>query len=255
MDFHKMVIYGKELSPKETKSFVLDYLDKINEDKRSRYHSIQALVPNDSKRVLDYGCGWGILAMKLAKEGHYVEGIDFSPNEIEICKTTWDERKNLQYSEKKITDFEPKSFDAIVSTQVIEHVHNVGNYVNGISNALVDGGHLIISLPNIVNPRFGIGLMRGNLSGKLLSVSQHMIKNYRKAHDHINGWDPVHFVQLMASMGYLLEEYVPLEGVPFPNKKPFIPYWKRPFSPFKNLSYTMAFRFKKVAHTIMEQNA
>ena len=70
--------------------------------------------------------------------------------------------------------------------------------------------------------------------------------------DHINAWDSVHFVTLLASCGFEMIDYLPTEGVAIPflhfmHRK--IGYLdKRNRGIFKNFCYTMHYTFKKVKY-------
>lgn len=239
-------IYGEEKKDSEVVKFVFSYVDSVKKTKNDRYHIILSLIPNGGKYILDYGCGWGHYSVAARNKGNIVKAIDISENEIDICELVWGKTKNLKFESRAINTFKDKSFDCVLSSQVIEHVHNVGNYLSEINRVLKKKGQLIIGLPNIVNPRYFLGLMKNNMEEKLKSLSERILNNYDKTHNHINGWDPTLFVTLCSSVGFLLEKYIPTEGVAFPFRKPFKPYVYTSIKRFKNLSYTMVFSFKKV---------
>ena len=120
-----MNIYGKKTKDNEIIKFVNNYLKKISKDKNSRFNSILSLVDCSKEfRILDYGCGWGCISYELNKKGHYVEGIDIDENEINISKLVWKENKNLKFLNSQISEIQDSSFDYVISSQVIEHVHN-----------------------------------------------------------------------------------------------------------------------------------
>lgn len=241
-----MKLYGEEKSDQEIVDFVHNHLESIKKDRRARYHGILALVPDGKGDFLDYGCGWGYYTPALAEKGYRVWGIDHSENEIAICKLVWKGRQNVTFEHKSIEDFESARFSSVLSVAVIEHVHNVGNYLSEINRVLVSGGHLVIALPNVVNPRQIVRVMSKNLAKGLAKISSDVMENYDKTRDHINAWDPFHFVRLAASVGFLFEEYQPLEGIalPFVKRLPTNLYVNN--RRLRNLSYTMAFRFRKV---------
>lgn len=47
-------------------------------------------------------------------------------------------------------------------------------------------------------------------------VSKEMLSNYDKGMHHINAWDSVYFVTLLASCGFEMIDYLPTEGVAIP---------------------------------------
>lgn len=233
-------VYGKELSRDEVVNFVSYHHEKFKADRNSRFHALIGFIDKKDQKILDYGCGWGGMCAELSKKGHSVTGIDLIDNEIEICKAVWEEQENLKFYKKSIEEISSEQFDVVVSSQVIEHVHNVGNYLSEISRVLVKGGELIISLPNVLTPYFFIHSLRKNFKNHLIRYNKNILsQGYDKRDFHINAWDPIHFNNLLSTFGFELIDYRPTEGLPVLNKYFFLPF-------FKNNRYTMCFRYKKV---------
>lgn len=246
------MLYGEDKTDEEIRLHVLNYVKSVSESKHDRFHAIMSLIPSTGGAVLDYGCGWGHFAIAMRDKGNRVEAIDLSQNQIDICNVVWGRQANINFSATIINKYPDNAFDYVVSNQVVEHVHNVGNYLSGINRVLRPDGKLVISLPNVMNPRFFFAMLRRDLESKLIMHSAQMLKHYDKGHDHINAWDPQHFTTLMASMGFVLERYIPTEGIPMPTQKPFGPYVYLKNSRASNLSYTMTFLFRKVKTKIVQ---
>ncbi|MBN2570498.1 MAG: hypothetical protein JXA68_00100, partial [Ignavibacteriales bacterium] len=92
-----------------------------------------------------------------------------------------------------------------------------------------------------------------NLEKKLKMVNIEILDDSKTTlshiRGHINAWDPLHFTNLISKFGFKLEKYIPSEGIPFPMKKPFKPYWRGWISRlkrFRNLSYNMHFLLTKI---------
>lgn len=245
------MLYGKNMTDEEIRLYIFDYIKLIKSSKHDRFHSIMSLIPSGDYTVLDYGCGWGHYSIAMSSKGSKVKSIDLSENQIDICNLVWGSQSKVSFSANSIDHESDNSFDYVLSNQVVEHVHNVGNYISGINRVLKPNGKLIISLPNIMNLRFFFAMLRRNLELKLMAHSEYMIKNYDKGHDHINAWDPQHFCTLMASMGFMLEKYIPTEGIAMPTSKPFGSYVHIENKRLSNLSYTMTFLFKKIETKII----
>ena len=239
-------LYGISKTDEEISSFVLSYVASIERSQYDRFHTIMSLVPHSAGMVLDYGCGWGHYSIAIRDKKNVVEAIDLSQNQIDICNIVWGSQDNINFKASKIDQYPDEKFDFVVSNQVIEHVHNVGNYVAGVNRVLREGGKLLISLPNLMNPKFFFSMLRNDLESKLIAHSEKISDQYDKGNDHINSWDPMHFVTLMSSMGFILERYIPSEGIPMPFKFPFGSYYYAKNSRITNLSYTMTFLFKKI---------
>ena len=230
------------------------YKEAFDNRGHSRYRSIADKILSNMKwtentTVLDYGCGTGILSHYIYEKYHCnIDAVDISKEEIENAELTWkDDKTNWILSEN--FDFPSQRYDIILSSQVIEHVHNVGNYLCRINSMLKENGILIIGLPNVLNFRYFYTQFR--FSKKLGGdISKKMLLEYDKGMHHINAWDSFHFITLLASCGFEMIDYFPTEGVAIPifnlgNKS--IGYMdKKNKGIFKNMCYTMHYTFKKV---------
>jgi len=247
----KLYLDGKCLNDEEIYQYVHSYKKDMISNNNSRYNQLMKLVPS-GLNGLDYGCGWGAFSTILEEKGNTIIGIDQSSNEISICRYCWSD-SNVKFYQKKISNFEDQSFDFVVSNQVIEHVHNPGNYLHEINRVLRSDGILIISIPNGVTPRNCIPPLLKNYSSKLHDRSHYVLNSYDKANTHIHSWDHVHFVNLLGSVGFVLDEYIPMEGVPLPIPKILTKVGIKSYynfgGLFKNWSYTLGFRFRKVRNS------
>jgi len=103
-----------------------------------------------SQTVLDVGCGAGNLAKELVKEKCLVTGLDIDPK---VTRTA-----AKYYREIVIGDIEDqltlrklnkKKFDAIVFSDVLEHLKDPENVLKNLVKFLEASGKVIISVPNI----------------------------------------------------------------------------------------------------------
>lgn len=180
-------------------------------------------------RLLDYGCGWGYISRKASLAGWNVLGVDISHNEIGVAKLYMNYlgiSNNSKFSTENISNFPEKSFDAVISMMTIEHVHNPGLFLARINLCLKDNGKLIIGIPNIMTLSMIFNHLYINYKKDLLDASQNIVKNYDKTHHHIQAWDALHFVQLVSSVGFQLEEYKPAGYFPMPPK---LSWFAKPF--------------------------
>lgn len=102
------------------------------------------------KRVLDYGCGSGYGAARIAETAAYVQAVDVAQDAIDHARTRF-VRSNLSFS--RVTpdaalDFEDAAFDVVLSFQVFEHVADTSHYLAEIRRVLAPGGHLILITPD-----------------------------------------------------------------------------------------------------------
>ncbi|GMR04910.1 MAG: bifunctional 3-demethylubiquinone 3-O-methyltransferase/2-octaprenyl-6-hydroxy phenol methylase [Thermodesulfobacteriota bacterium] len=104
------------------------------------------------KRVLDIGCGGGILSESFSKDGAIVTAIDLSPVSIEAAKRHA-EKSNLQIDYRVISVEDllketHKKFDCLVCSEMLEHVDDVAGFLGGALKGLKKGGFFFFSTIN-----------------------------------------------------------------------------------------------------------
>ena len=109
------------------------------------------------KKVLDVGCGGGILAEALNELGATVTGIDASENTIGVAKTHSksigsDVRYIQSTVEEFISSYPEEKFDVITCLEMLEHVPSPYEIVKCCSNLLKEDGNVFFSTINR-NPR------------------------------------------------------------------------------------------------------
>ncbi|PON69399.1 Ubiquinone biosynthesis O-methyltransferase [Parasponia andersonii] len=118
--------------------------------------------PFQGLKFVDVGCGGGILSEPLARMGATVTGVDAVEKNIKIarlhadldpltstieyCCTTAEAYAMLLWTEKMVE--EHKSFDAVISLEVIEHVANPAEFCKSLAALTVPDGATVISTVN-----------------------------------------------------------------------------------------------------------
>ncbi|MFQ5736193.1 MAG: bifunctional 2-polyprenyl-6-hydroxyphenol methylase/3-demethylubiquinol 3-O-methyltransferase UbiG [Thermodesulfobacteriota bacterium] len=96
------------------------------------------------KRVLDIGCGGGLLAERFAEAGALVTGIDLSPVAIETARAhAAASGLSIDYraaSPSQLVKEAPEPFDIIVCAEVLEHVDDLRGFVTDSLAMLRPGG-------------------------------------------------------------------------------------------------------------------
>src|SRR5262245_25710237 len=86
--------------------------------------SVKELFGMNKVRILDLGCGNGYVTSRLAGEGHDVLGLDAATDGIAVARAAHPELK-LQEGSIYASEWpgvEDKSFDCVVSLEVVEHL-------------------------------------------------------------------------------------------------------------------------------------
>jgi 2-polyprenyl-3-methyl-5-hydroxy-6-metoxy-1,4-benzoquinol methylase len=103
------------------------------------------LEPSRKGRLLDVGCGGGRMMQLMQRWGWQVEGVDFDAQAVENAR-----HKGLTVHLGSLADqgLAAESFDAIIMSEVIEHVHDPIAFLRETWRVLRPGGHLVLSTPN-----------------------------------------------------------------------------------------------------------
>lgn len=106
-------------------------------------------------RVLDLGCGQGVLVRELAAQGKEAMGIETSPQMAAMARargTVVEEAEAIHFLKEH-----PQAFDSIVATDLIEHFDpdQVVELFDAVRGALRDGGEFVGRTPNGASPFAG----------------------------------------------------------------------------------------------------
>jgi ubiquinone biosynthesis O-methyltransferase len=102
---------------------------------------------NVDNRVLDYGCGAGIVSNAIADRVKEVQAIDISSKMVEVAKKKASELniKNVSYTQANIFDerFQKESFNIILAFRVLHLVEDIQAVMHRINELLQPGGSFI----------------------------------------------------------------------------------------------------------------
>ena len=122
-----------------------------------RVNFIEERSSVEGKKVLDVGCGGGILAEALNELGANVTGIDASENTIGVAKShSRSIGSDVIYIQNTIEEYMSshpnEKFDVITCLEMLEHVPSPNEIIKSCSNLLKDDGNIFFSTINR-NPR------------------------------------------------------------------------------------------------------
>ncbi len=99
------------------------------------------------QRVLDIGCGTGVNSARMREMGHEVFGVDISAEAIEKYNAAG-MNGIVADIEADALPFEDGFFDAVLMSEVIEHLYSTDAVIKKMGRVLRKGGTLILSTPN-----------------------------------------------------------------------------------------------------------
>ena len=112
---------------------------------------ISSKVNLKNKKILDVGCGGGILAESLALKGANVKGIDLADGPLEVAKIR-EQKRNLGITYEKIESSKlikkKEKFDVITCLEMLEHVPDPEKTVKECSELLNNNGDIFFSTIN-----------------------------------------------------------------------------------------------------------
>lgn len=109
---------------------------------------VRLLGLSGAKKILDLGCGNGFVSGSLSEKGFDMTGCDFSQSGIELAKRQF---PNVAFFQHDISQPLPTvhyaQFDAVISTEVIEHLLSPRKLIENALSALKPNGTFIVTAP------------------------------------------------------------------------------------------------------------
>lgn len=117
-----------------------------------RLEWINARVSLSGKRIIDIGCGGGILAESMAKKGGNITGIDLSEKALKVADLhSLETGVNVKYeliAAEDIAAREAASFDVVTCMEMLEHVPDPAAVVHACAKLAKPGGKIFFSTIN-----------------------------------------------------------------------------------------------------------
>ncbi len=124
-------------------------LKTLHDINPARLAYIQQYISLADQRILDVGCGGGILSEAMAASGAIVTGLDVEVDAIECARAHAEQSQlNIDYVCQPIETFEAKLFDSITCMEMLEHVQEPQWVIQYCARLLKEGGYLFLSTLN-----------------------------------------------------------------------------------------------------------
>ncbi len=144
---------------------------------RLNYIKEQVSEPLKDKKILDVGCGGGILSEAMALEGANVTGIDMAEAGLEVAKLHLLESElNIDYHKIPVEEFaeqHPGSFDLVTCLEMLEHVPDPSSIIKACAKLVKPGGQVFFSTINRNTKSYLFAIIGAEYILKLLPQGTH----------------------------------------------------------------------------------
>ncbi|HLR83161.1 MAG TPA: bifunctional 2-polyprenyl-6-hydroxyphenol methylase/3-demethylubiquinol 3-O-methyltransferase UbiG [Paenalcaligenes sp.] len=136
------------------------------------------------KKVLDVGCGGGILSESMAQQGAEVTGIDLAMRSLKIARLhSLESGVSVEYHHSSAEEFaaqHPEKFDVITCMEMLEHVPNPASVVSACAQLVKPGGWVFFSTLNRNPKSFLFAIIGAEYVLNLLPRGTHHYESFIK---------------------------------------------------------------------------
>jgi 2-polyprenyl-6-hydroxyphenyl methylase/3-demethylubiquinone-9 3-methyltransferase len=156
------------------------------------------------KRIVDIGCGGGILAESMAARGAAVTGIDMGQAPLAVAQLHQLESgikvDYRQTTAEELAVAEPGSFDVVTCMELLEHVPEPGSVVEAVGTLLKPGGQAFFSTINRTPKAYLFAVIGAEYVLRLLPKGTHDYRRFIRPSE-LDGWIRDSGLQLQELMG------------------------------------------------------
>jgi len=144
--------------------------------------------PLEKIKILDIGCGGGLLSEPMRRLGADVVGIDASMTNIKVAKTHAKKNKlNIKYICSSPENFKPKEkFDVILNMEIVEHVENIEQFLKSSTKLLEKNGIMFVATLNKTLKSYFFAIVGAEYILRWLPIGTHDWEKFVKPQDLIN---------------------------------------------------------------------
>jgi 2-polyprenyl-6-hydroxyphenyl methylase/3-demethylubiquinone-9 3-methyltransferase len=144
------------------------------------------------KKVLDVGCGGGILSESMARRGANVLGIDMGEAPLNVARIHAEQEgvQNIQYRQvpvEQLAQEQAGQYDVVTCMEMLEHVPNPASIIQACQTLVKPGGHVFFSTINRNPKSYLFAIIGAEYVLRMLAKGTHdyskFIKPSELAHD------------------------------------------------------------------------
>jgi 2-polyprenyl-6-hydroxyphenyl methylase/3-demethylubiquinone-9 3-methyltransferase len=175
-----------------------------------RLEWIERLAPLAGRRVLDVGCGGGVLAEAMAQRGAAVTGIDLAGKPLRVAQLhALESGAQVEYREasaEALAKELPNTFDIVTCMEMLEHVPDPASVVAACATLLKPGGAVFFSTINRNLKSFALAIVGAEYVLNLLP---------RGTHEYAKFIRPSELVAHARAAGLELSDLIGMQYNPF----------------------------------------
>ncbi|MGQ9447037.1 bifunctional 2-polyprenyl-6-hydroxyphenol methylase/3-demethylubiquinol 3-O-methyltransferase UbiG [Xanthomonas citri] len=149
-----------------------------------RLEYVSARLELAGARVLDVGCGGGLLSESMARLGAQVTAIDLAPELVKVARLhSLESGVQVDYRVQSVEDLAAEqagSFDAVTCMEMLEHVPDPTAIIRACASLLKPGGKLFLSTLNRTPAAFALAVVGAEYIARLLPKGTHHYKDFIK---------------------------------------------------------------------------
>lgn len=136
------------------------------------------LKPFKGLKILDIGCGGGLICEPMTRLSASMTGVDADGNAIAVAR---DHAKKsdlkIDYKHQAAEDLK-KTFDVVFALEIVEHVNNVDDFVQSCFDLCKPGGLVIFSTLNRTPKSFALGIVAAEYIMRWVPRGTHQWKKF-----------------------------------------------------------------------------
>lgn len=142
--------------------------------------------PFSGLKIIDIGCGGGLIAEPFARMGADVSGVDASQKNIEVAKIHAQKSGlNIYYRATSVEDLVAENssenkFDVVFALEIVEHVADVAEFIKGCAGLLKDDGILFVATMNRTTKSLLFAKIAAEYILRWLPIGTHSWKKFLK---------------------------------------------------------------------------